>query len=137
MSNFVIKKGATTWWPVSWAEPVDGGDTVKCRIELKFRRLGVEESKAGAPQAGDLGFIKWVASDWRDITDDAGRAAPFDDETLIEMVARPAFMIAVGEAYNAFLLALPETRLGNSDPSPAGGPAAGVATADPAALPTP
>jgi hypothetical protein len=130
MSNFVIKKGATTWWPVSWAEPVDGGETVQCRIEMKFRRLSVEESKAGQPQPGDLGFIKWVAVDWRHITDDAGRAAPFDDETLIEMVARPAFMIAVGEAYNAFLLALPETRLGNSDPSPAGGPAAGAKTAD-------
>lgn len=130
MSNFVIKKGATAWWPVKWLEPTEEGDLLPVAIDMKFRRLSVEQSRNGADEPGDLGFIKWVATDWRKITDDAGRPAPFDDENLLEMVARPAFMVAVGEAFNAFLLALPETRLGNSDPSPAGGQAGAAKTAD-------
>lgn len=128
MSNFVIKKGATAWWPVSWAEPVDGGETVQCRIELKFRRLSKEEAATVVTE--DAAFIRFVATDWRHITDEAGRPAPFDEENVTEMAARPAFSIAVAEAFGAFTQALPETRLGNSDPSPAGGPAAGVKTAD-------
>lgn len=128
MSGFMIVKGATAWWPVKWAEPVDGGGTAECKIEMKFRRLSLEEHQM--PVSSDEAFIKLVASDWRQITDEAGRPAPFNDANINEMILRPAFVTALAEAFSAFTRALPEAPQDKQYPAPEGLPAAGAVTAD-------
>lgn len=141
MSAFRIVKGAGTWWPVTWAEPLDGGEVAECQIEVKFRRHPWERVDE-LYKLGNHQFAAEVALDWRGIEDDAGRPAPMfgsegSSDALTEMLSRPAFAVALGAAYVAFLRAQPETRLGNSAASPAGGPAAGGSTdAAPAGSPS-
>ena len=141
---FKIVKNAGTWWPVSWAEPLDGGDVASWRIEVKFRREPWSAFEELFALAG-LAFCQRVALDWRGITDDADRPAPLwanpdapaaerlGSDALAEMLSRPAFTEALGATYLAFLRAVPETRQGNSAASPAGGPAAGGSTGAPPA----
>lgn len=129
MAAFKIVKNATHWWPVRWNEPVDGGQVVEQSLEMRFRRLPLKAARECFTLT-DIEFIMRVATDWRDIVDDAERPVPFDDEFIREMVGRPAFMIAMGQAFMAFISGMPETRLGNSVPSPAGGQAAAAETVD-------
>ncbi len=138
MTAFVFVRGATTWWPVNWNEPVDGGSVAAKTIELRFKRTPWGEELAALFRLETVEFINAVATDWRGIADDAGRPVPFDDEAIIEMAHRPAFAEALGPAYLAFIRALPETRQGNSAASLAGGPAANEAVpADGAPTETP
>ena len=129
MSGFVFTRGATTWWPVKWNEPADGGAVVEQSMELRFKRTAWDKIDA-LYQQDNFDFLKAVATDWRDIVDDAGRPVTFDDDAIGEMTNRPAFAEAIGATYIAFLRALPETRLGNSATSPAGGPAEKSEAAD-------
>ena len=130
--KFVFVKGGAIWWPVKWLEPVDGGGTVEQSLEMRFKRLPWDEASA-IPFQMTVEFIQSMATDWRDIVDDAGRPVAFDDAALAEMAGRLAFLEALIAAYFECLRALPETRQGNSDASLAGGPAAKAATA-PAAV---
>jgi hypothetical protein len=129
---FIITKGATTWWPVKWNVPVDGGGVVEVGFEMRFKRIGIAEFQAllAEAQAGvDADFLTKVATDWRGITDDAGRAVPFDAEGRAAMLDVPFVPAAMGTAWQNFFAAVPETRLGNSAPSPDAGPAAAAETA--------
>lgn len=126
--KFVFVKGGSVWWPVKWLEPIDGGGTVEQSIEVKFKRLPWNEASA-IPFQMTVEFIRSMAIDWRDIVDEAGRAVAFDDDALGEMAGRLTFLEALIAAFFEALRALPETRQGNSDPSLAGGPAAGEPTA--------
>jgi hypothetical protein len=136
MSNFRFVKDATTWWPVRWLEPIDGGSAIEVGIELRFVRKPWDELTA-VYQMTNFDFITHVARDWRGITDDADRPVPFAAEPLAELCQRPNFGEAIGAAYVAFLRALPETRLGNFEASPAGGPEAAAKTADPVTITMP
>ncbi len=126
--KFVFVKGGSVWWPVKWLEPVDGGGTAEQSIEVRFKRLPWEAASAIKFQM-TIDFIRSMATDWRDIVDDAGRPVAFDDDALTEMAGRLAFLEALIAAFFECLRALPETRQGNSEASLAGGPAAGEAAA--------
>lgn len=124
MSKFVFTKGGTVWWPVKWLEPVDGGGAVEQSLQMRFRRLPWSEVET-IKLFLTVDFIRSLATDWRDIIDDADRPVPFEDDALLEMAGRPAFMEALSVAFIDCQRALPETRAGNSEASLAGGPAAG------------
>lgn len=128
MGKFVFVRGGSIWWPVKWLEPIDGGATVEQSLEMKFKRLPWDEASA-IPFQMTVAFIRTIATDWRDIVDDAGRPVAFDDAALAEMAGRLPFLEALIAAFFECLRALPETRQGNFDPSLAGGPAAGAAAA--------
>ena len=129
MSKFVFVKDATTWWPVQWNEPVDGGGVAPHSIELRFKRTPWGPEVDALYKLDNAAFIRAVATDWRGIEDDAGRPVPFDNSDVVaDMAARPDFGEALGAAYITFLRAVPETRLGNSSASLAGGPVAIEAT---------
>lgn len=128
MGKFVFVRGGSIWWPVKWLEPVDGGGTVEQSLEMKFKRLPWDQIDA-IYKLDNAQFIAAVATDWRDIIDAEKRPVPFEADAIAEMAGRPAFGEAIGAAFMMCLRALPETRQGNSDPSLAGGPAAGAATA--------
>lgn len=130
---FVIVKGATTWWPVKWNVPVDGGGVQEVGFEIRFKRIGIDEFQALAKQASamvDETFLTAVATDWRGITDDAGRPVPFDAAGRTAMLDVPFVPTAIANAWQRFFMAVPETRLGNSDPSPAAGPVEATVTAE-------
>lgn len=127
MSRFVFVRGGATWWPVKWLEPVDGGGAVEQSLEMRFRRLPWSEASA-IPFAASAEFVRALAVDWRDIVDEAGREVPFEESAIVEMAGRLPFVEALVGAFFECLRAAPETRLGNSEPSPAGGQAAGVST---------
>lgn len=132
MSGFVIVKNATTWWPVKWNVPVDGGGVMEVGFEMRFRRIGraaFTELAARAAENIDGDFLTDIATDWRGITDDAGRPVPFDDDGRAAMLDVPFVPLAIATAFQNCFLAVPETRLGNSGPSPDAGPAAAAETA--------
>lgn len=142
MGAYVIKKSATVWWPVKWKEPGDGGTVVENTIEMRFRRvttsefaelqqLGTSPVTAGDDvHAGNLAFIRQIASDWRGIEDEPGKNAAFSDENLREMLEIEGWAVAVGAAFARCHYATPEIREGNSAASLAGGQGAGQPTAD-------
>ena len=134
MSNFRFVKNAAVWWPVTVDVPADGGTVEQKRFELKFKRLKVSEIEE-IRQLGNVDFVLRTAVDWRGL-DDEGKAVPFGASTIAEIMDEPGVAEAIGRAWGSFLTATPETRLGNSGPSPAGGPAAAAETADPTASPT-
>lgn len=135
MGKFVFVRGAVTWWPVKWFEPADGGVTVENTIQLRFKRTPWGEEVDALYKLDVVPFIEAVATDWRGIIDDADRPVAFEADAIAEMAGRPAFGEAVGAAYLEFLRAVPATRLGNSEASLAGGPAAGQELTADGALP--
>jgi hypothetical protein len=138
--SFVIVKGATTWWPVKWNVPVDGGGVTEVGFEMRFKRIGIAEFQAllAEAQAGvDDSFLTKIATDWRGITDDADRPVLFDAEGRAAMLDVPFVPTAIAVAWQNCFAAVPETRLGNSAPSPDAGPAAAAETAVGASPATP
>jgi hypothetical protein len=129
MSGFRFEKNATVWWPVRWAEPVDGGTTREVSIELRFRRLKDEEM-GELLKLPLIDFLPAAANDWRGIADADGVAVPFEPQWQREWLSIPAVAEALVQAWLACQRAEPETRLGNFAASPAGGPAAAGPTAD-------
>lgn len=128
MANFVIKNGAGVWWPVMVAVAIDGGNVEQQTFEVKFKRLDV----AGIEAARQLQDPAWVAAtilDWRGVHIGDDGQLPFNAENVDVLLAQPNLAAALGTAWAAFVSAQPETRLGNSEASPAGGPAAAAPTA--------
>lgn len=135
MSNFRFVKNAAVWWPVTIDVPTDGGTVEQQRFELKFKRMTVPESQ-GLNDLNAIDFLKAVAIDWRGVEDD-GKPVPFTPENAVLLLDQQVGLAAaVVNAWTKFWFAEPETRLGNSEPSPAGGPAAAAETADQTASPT-
>jgi hypothetical protein len=130
MSGFRFVKDAAVWWPVRWAEPADGGETVEASIELKFRRVGASEAGALA-ELSNLEFVKAVATDWRGALDEDGRPVPFNDLWLTAWLEIVPVAPAIARAWAQFLNARAEIRAGNSAASPAGGPGEAEPTAVP------
>lgn len=123
MANFRIVRSAAVWWPVIWQEAADGGGVEECRIEVKFKRLTISQFKAfETKEIAEV--LAEVALDWRGIDDDAGRPVPFTPEAVAQLLDMPNLPSALAIAWGRCFAAMPETRLGNSGPSPAGGPAA-------------
>jgi hypothetical protein len=135
MSNFRFVKNAAVWWPVRWQLAIDGGRTEEVSIELKFQRVRVSEIEE-IRALENVDFVLRTAADWRGVLDEAGKPAPFERELVGQLMDQPGVAEAIGRAWGGFLTATPESRLGNSVPSPAGGPAAAAETADQTASPT-
>jgi hypothetical protein len=132
---YVIKKGAGVWRPVRWDEAVDGGDVAEAQIRVKFRRVGIEEAselnqlaaKGALPM---LEFAKRVALDWDGLAGPDGKPVAFTPDTLAELLDVPGFPPALELAFWQMVGGMADERVKNSPASPAGGPAAGEATAD-------
>lgn len=123
---YVIKAGAATWWPVKWNEPADGGQVVEQQIEMKFRRVSparFEELREASSSKDDIWFINAIAADWRGVADEDGPLA-FTEANVRRMLEIQGWALAVGTAFAKCHFAQAETRLGNSEGSPAGGPVA-------------
>lgn len=141
MGDYVIKQAATAWIPVWWDELGDGGAVVRNRVELKLERIGREEfnrlwapipddATAAERAANDRMLFDRLVKDWRGIAVHPGEPAPFTPDHTNWLLDQPTFPGAFGEAYLRFWQAIPETRLGNLEPSPAGGQGAAAATVD-------
>jgi hypothetical protein len=137
VSAFVIVKGATVWWPVRFPVPLDGGGASEAGFEMRFRRLGIAEFQALLERTVDDSLLTEIATDWRGITDDAGREVPFDAAGRAAMLDVPHVPAAIARAWQNCLAAVPETRLGNFGPSPGAGPERATAAADGAPPATP
>ena len=138
---FRIVKDATSWWTVKWNGVDDDGQVVEQSLELRFARLGNAEFMAMfGPDNTTENQALWnrVVRGWRGLQDEAGTDIAWPNDAAVDALLDTAnFPAALGLAYMAFMRALPETRLGNSSPSPAGGRAAADPTAAPEATPTP
>lgn len=131
--GYVIKKGAGIWRTVRWDEAADGGGVETAEIRVKFRRVGLEEAaelnrKATAGELKIDDFFTAVALDWDGPANAAG-PLPFTPEGRAEMLDVPGFPAALELAFWQMIGAVADDRAGNSKASPAGGPAAGEATA--------
>jgi len=131
---YVIKKGAGVWRPVRWDEAVDGGGVETAEIQVKFRRVGLEEAAelnklAGAGQLSMPEFTKRVVLDWEGPAIPAG-TLPFSAENMAMMLDVPGFPAGLELAFWQMVGGMADERVKNSPASPAGGPAAGEATAD-------
>jgi hypothetical protein len=72
--------------------------------------------------AGELAIFKTVAKGWRKIRMN-GSTAQFTDDNIARMLRYPGFVGAFGEAYMETWAGRVAVREGNSDGSPANGPA--------------
>lgn len=138
--TFVLVDKPAHWWPVTWNSPADGGTVTSNTIELKFIRVGAEEfvkistaisdgMSAEEVKAYNVDLFRRLVVDWRKIVLPNGEPVPFKDEFIAQMSDVGGFGEAWATAYGRFWKAIPETVLGNSEPSPAGGPASGDAAA--------
>lgn len=121
--TFIIVKNATTWWPVRWNVPVDGGGVTEVGFDMRFKRLGIAAFTALLEKEVDDSFLTEIATDWRGIADDAGRAVAFDADGRAAMLDVAFVPMAIAAAWQNCFAAAVETRQGNSEPSPADGPA--------------
>lgn len=136
MASFLIKVGASVWWPVHVNVPADGGTVETVTFDIKFRRYGLAQ---GATFSGmtDAEFITAVAIDWRGVVDHDSAPLAYTPTNVAKVLDVPGCAEAIGAAFRSCFHAAPETRLGNSEPSPAGGPAAAPAPASEAPPATP
>lgn len=128
MANFRITPDAGAWWPVRFNQGIDGGHVEEVAFDLKFRRMTSSEA-AKVIKETDADFVLAVATAWRGVTGNDGPVA-FDRTQVALAVDLPGVAEAIGRAWAAFISATPETRLGNFEPSLAGGPAAAAETVD-------
>ncbi|HPU15384.1 MAG TPA: hypothetical protein PK808_04810 [Polymorphobacter sp.] len=142
---FALVNEPASWWPVNFEVPADGGEVAAQSVDLKFARLGaldykalwgtayadaqaVGEGKIPPPTASEMAtrnrqmFNRCVRG-WRNIVDGEGSPLPFADPYIDQLLDVGGFPEAFGLAYLKFWNAVPETILGNSAPSPDGGPA--------------
>ena len=81
-----------------------------------------EQKDAEAQAAHDLASFKRVAKGWRGVKSGT-RTADFSDENIARMLRAPGFSFHFGNAYAEAMRGKVATREGNSDGSPAPGPA--------------
>lgn len=136
---FKLVKRPAYWWPVIMRQPVDGGQVKEERFELRYvrpsrtefqERWGVDTSGFTPEQVRKHNralFDDYVKA-WKDLADEHGNPARFDDETIEQLLVEPGFVEAWSLSFVSFYQAAPEMILGNSETSPAGGPEAGDAT---------
>ena len=129
MADFIIKTGAGVWWPVIVMQGIDGGVVAEAgRFDIKFRRVARSEIEA-IRALDDAAFVARVATAWRGVIDGDGMALPFTPTGIAQALDVMGVAEAIGTAWGKFVAGIAETRLGNSEASPAGGPAA-AATAE-------
>ncbi|MBU6167188.1 MAG: hypothetical protein KGQ52_13825 [Alphaproteobacteria bacterium] len=135
--GYVIKKGAGVWRPVRWDEAADGGGVETAELNVKFRRVGVEEAAElnRRAAAGDLSmadFFAAVALDWENPIDpNAGGELRFSADGRAAMLDVPGFPAGLELAFWQMVAGQADDRAGNLKASAAGGPAAAEPTADP------
>ncbi len=120
---------AIVWLTIKWPEIEAGPDCeplvvereVDLRVELLDDVTKVATMFADGRNVVDV--VEALAKDWRKITD-RGQTIGFDRANLSRLVLRPGFFDAFQSAYLKALMGKAETRLGNSDASPGGGPEA-------------
>lgn len=132
---YVIKKGAGVWRPVRWDEAVDGGGVETAEIQVKFRRVGLEEAAelnklAGAGELSMPEFAKRVVLDWDGPAEADGKPLAFTPDNVAALLDVPGFPAGLELAFWQMVGGMADERVKNSPASPAGGPAAGEATVD-------
>lgn len=134
--GYVIKKGAGVWRPVRWDEAIDGGGIETVEIQVKFRRVGLEEAAelnklAGAGELSMTQFAARVVKDWDGPSDADGKPLAFTPDNLAALLDVPGFPAGLELAFWQMVGGMADERVKNSPASLAGGPAAGEATAVP------
>lgn len=133
--GYVIKKGAGVWRPVRWDEAADGGGVETAELNVKFRRVGVEEAaelnrRAAAGELPMADFFAAVALGWDNPQAADGSELAFDADGRAAMLDVPGFPAGLELAFWQMVAGQADDRAGNSKASAAGGPAAAEATAD-------
>lgn len=132
---FKLVKDTTSWWPVTWNGVAEDGSLIENRIEVQFVLVGRSEFKKmflGEAAEGEDGddrdraVAARIMRDWRGIGDEDGKPLPFTPEFRDQWLDIPTVPAAVLAAYARLLMAAPEVREKNLNPSPAPGPAAQV-----------
>jgi hypothetical protein len=107
--SFVLKQSETYSWPVTFDVPVDGGRHERQTFDGEFKRL--PQSKVG-PMVAELGRLDdlsdmdriselagQVLVGWSGITDDDGKAVPFSQKALEQLLDVPMLAVMIVKAY--------------------------------------
>lgn len=134
---FRIVKNPRAWRAVKWNDVAEDGSIVTNQILAQFERVDAETfvelfgprdfDTAAEKTAHDAKVFARVVRGWRDFEGPDGLAAEFSAANIADLLAEPQFPGGLVLAYIDYWRALPEERLGNSKPSPDGGPATAVA----------
>ena len=107
---FVLKKDHEYDWPVTIQVPIDGGKFDARQITVRFRVMpadDVDKMLGGEsllpPSAEQVkAFLRGVIVGWSEVAVEGGGEAPFNDETLGQLIdlpfARNALFAAYGES---------------------------------------
>lgn len=106
---FVLKQSDTYSWPVTFDVPVDGGRHERQTFDGEFKRL--PQSKI-APMVAELGRLDDVSDmdrltelaaevlvGWSGVTDDDGKAVPFSQKALEQLLEVPMLAVMIVKAY--------------------------------------
>lgn len=141
--GFRIVKNPRAWRAVQWNDVAEDGSIVTNQILAHFERVDAETfvalfgprsfDTAADKTAHDAKIFARVVRGWRDFEGPDGLAAEFSAVNIADLLAEPLFPAGLELAYIDYWRALPEQRLGNSEPSPDGGlaTAAGMIAAMP------
>ena len=100
----------------------DGEATALALREITKEQEALAERTKAATQERDLASFKRVVKGWRKVVSN-GRPVQFTDDNILKLLKWPGFAVAFGNAYKDAFSAKLETREGNSEGSPANGPA--------------
>lgn len=92
---FVRKKVTSYKWPVPVFSPADGGGYDKETIQIEFRRIKRTELE----QLTNLQLLQKTIKGWDDYLDEDGKAIPFSESALDELLEDSAFVQSAAAAY--------------------------------------
>jgi hypothetical protein len=98
---FVIKKGSTYRWPVSFKMPVDGGKYDNCTFDVDFKRLPESRLKEvlSTENASDVAFAHEIIVGWFGVKDESGQDIVFSDTALAAALETPGLASAIVKSY--------------------------------------
>ncbi len=121
---FVLSKSATYTWPVRISLATDGGKKTVETLDVEFRRLPQSRINEIVKQARDADRGRGDADDqlvdqdaareimagWDGVTDDAGKAIPFSEAALGQLLEIPT---VAGQIVTAWFESLKEGKRKN------------------------
>jgi hypothetical protein len=121
---FVLSKSATYTWPVRISLATDGGKKTVETLDVEFRRLPqsritelVRQARAAERNRGDddeqvddREAAREIIAGWDGVTDDAGKAIPFSEAALGQLLEIPT---VAGQIVQAWFESLKEGKRKN------------------------
>ncbi len=108
MAFKLTKKLPPVAWPVKLPEPVDGGKVNIHEVSVTFRQLFDHEIEAAYKGKSKKAFLKDVIVNWEGFLDEDGKAVPFSEEVLEQILSISWARDAMFEAHTAMTLGIAE-----------------------------